>query len=347
MNELNRMRKLAGMLTEGVMSVPGVGGSESDMQTATTNGVNSADAAFDSSQSMSIDEMFDKLSEELDPSEESLIHKYMAGELSREEFMQEMDRIAATDHSMRQGEMGMQGSDTPQGHRAWDREQDDWAGMDDQEDEYDELDMEIEETAPMDEDGSKEVIQQKLARAQELKDSMVEPDEVSNMIANELEQEGYSPDDIEDILNAIADEMTDVESDFGDGICSACQGTGEGRYEGSSCHSCGGSGEDRGEGDPDDFNEPNEYEYDPADDIYEEEVAVDESYDLNNGYDDINYMKAGDFFPDGADSPVTSHTGPSGARMGDNPEQKKMEITEAHKELVYNYRKFLKESVKK
>lgn len=69
--------------------------------------------------------------------------------------------------------------------------------------------------------------------------------------------------------------------------------------------------------------------------------------DLSNGYNDVEYANGQDYFPDGADSPVTTGTGPSGARQGDNPEQKKMEIAEAHKELVYNYRKFLKESATK
>ena len=77
---------------------------------------------------------------------------------------------------------------------------------------------------------------------------------------------------------------------------------------------------------------------------YSAQGAVEE--DLNNGYDDINVASGNDFFPDGADSPVVKATGPSGARQGDNPEQKKMQIAEVHKELVYSYRSFLKESKK-
>lgn len=50
--------------------------------------------------------------------------------------------------------------------------------------------------------------------------------------------------------------------------------------------------------------------------------------DLNNGYDDIEYSSGCDYFPDGATSPVISKVGPSGARHGDNPEQKKMAISE-------------------
>lgn len=446
MNELDRMRKLAGILTEGVMAVPGVG-----------------------QESNEIDEMFDKLSEELDPSEESLIHRYMAGELSREEFMQEMDSIAATDHSMRQGEMGMQGDDTPQGNRAWGREQNDWAGIDDQEDELD--DVEMGEAAPMDEKappgmedmvmklkkqypGHEEkafatawsiynkkhgkteenvgmdeesvsagpddaTVQQAVARIKQMMDSFVSPMEAIDTLIDELTNEGHDDDTIAQIIDSVEKAISnddDSDSDEG-GICPACNGSGEGRYDGSSCSSCGGSGEQRGEGDPDDFNEPDEY--DDGNSFYgglEEEVPmqsklddaldaliqsmqtgaqdaeseaqwvakthnvdpralahayaqykaeelgrsgmmeeveeedkeeVEEAFDLNNGYDDIQFMAPGDFFPDGADGPVTGSTGPSGARMGDNDEQKKTAVAETHKELVYNYRKFLKESAKK
>jgi hypothetical protein len=69
--------------------------------------------------------------------------------------------------------------------------------------------------------------------------------------------------------------------------------------------------------------------------------------DLNNGYDSVETATGSDFFPNGADSPVVKATGPSGARQGDNPEQKKMQVAEVHKELVYGYRNFLKESAKK
>ena len=335
MNELDRMKKLAGILTESVMAVPGVG-----------------------QESNEIDEMFDKLSEELDPSEESLIHRYMAGEIDREEFMQQMDSFAATDHSMRQGEMGMQGDDTPQGNRAWDREQADWAGMDEPDDEYDDVEMDeaapVEEKAPpgmedmvmklkkqypgheekafatawsiynkkngkteesgveMEEAGDdlSTVIQQKGERAQELMSGMVEADQAVDIICDELTQEGYGPDEITSIIDGIAEQM--------------------GKPVG---YDAGTSGDI-------DLNAPEE--------MFEEaDEQVDEAFDLNNGYDDIQFMKAGDFFPDGADSPVTASTGAAGAKQGDNPEQKKMAVAETHKELVYNYRKFLKESSKR
>lgn len=110
-------------------------------------------------------------------------------------------------------------------------------------------------------------------------------------------------------------------------------------------------GENLGSGGMDEFelnntNDPLDVD-DPAPMEEVDAFASDDVYeDLNNGYDDIKFMNPGDFFPDGADSPVAGNVGPSGARQGDNPEQKKMQVAETHKELVYNYRKFLKESSK-
>jgi hypothetical protein len=76
------------------------------------------------------------------------------------------------------------------------------------------------------------------------------------------------------------------------------------------------------------------------------EEAVAEDFDLNNGYDDINNADPQSYFPTGADSPVTVAIG-GNAKSGDNPEQKRVavakESADIHKELVYNYRNFLKE----
>ena len=44
--------------------------------------------------------------------------------------------------------------------------------------------------------------------------------------------------------------------------CAACNGSGEGMYDGSSCRICGGSGVEPYEKDPDDFDEPDTYEGD-------------------------------------------------------------------------------------
>jgi hypothetical protein len=66
--------------------------------------------------------------------------------------------------------------------------------------------------------------------------------------------------------------------------------------------------------------------------------------DIQNGYNDIKELDVNDYFPNGADGPVVKAVGPSGARHGDNPEQKKMQVAETHTELVYAYRKYLNES---
>jgi len=77
---------------------------------------------------------------------------------------------------------------------------------------------------------------------------------------------------------------------------------------------------------------------------------TDEAYDFNNGYYDRHQADEEgtypDFaFPSGADSPVLGSTGAAGAHQGDNPEQKKMAVTEdIFKEMVYKYRSHLKES---
>jgi hypothetical protein len=76
----------------------------------------------------------------------------------------------------------------------------------------------------------------------------------------------------------------------------------------------------------------------------QEDMPFEES--LQNGYDDRHHATGSDYFPSGADSPVVAATGPSGARHGDNPEQKKMQVAETHKELVYAYRNYLNESAK-
>ena len=74
------------------------------------------------------------------------------------------------------------------------------------------------------------------------------------------------------------------------------------------------------------------------------EMGMEEAFDINNGYDDKKVLDGQDYFPTGADGSVVKKTGPSGAKQGDNPEQKKMEVAETHKELVYSYRSFLKEA---
>ena len=351
MNDLIRMKKLAGILTEGVMAVPSIGGSESDMQTAGTIGRNADYAAANAASSnlteeadydevlSAIDALFGN---EVDDIWESDIMGTLAQELMAENpTEEELHQIIATG-SLPQRLQHIQfsaGDDFQFGS-----EMDEGMGMP--------------STQMVDEGVYTEIIQQKIQRAQELKDSMVDPEEVANIISDELEQDGWISTDIDKILNAIADELGGEADSDEDDTCRTCDGTGIGQHgdpDTSRCSSCGGSGVARGEYDNDDY-EPDEYEPDddymgPLEESEEEtddgKEEVEEAFDLNNGYDDITFMKPGDFFPDGADSPVTRDVGPSGAKQGDNPEQKKMAVAEAHKELVYNYRKFLKESVKK
>lgn len=80
---------------------------------------------------------------EVDPeSVQALTAKLSSGEITYEDFKRELESLEHTDYSMRQGEMGMIDGDTPAGHRAWDRDQDDWTDMDDEFIEYDELEEE-------------------------------------------------------------------------------------------------------------------------------------------------------------------------------------------------------------
>lgn len=81
--------------------------------------------------------------------------------------------------------------------------------------------------------------------------------------------------------------------------------------------------------------------YSPVDEDYS---GVAEDFNLNNGYEDIYDASGNDYFPTGADSPVINSAGPSGSRQGDNDEQKKMQVAEVHKELVYGYRNYLNEN---
>ena len=320
MSDLNRIRKLAGILTEGVMAVPGVGNSESDMQTAGTAARGSDYAAFDAAQP-GIDEMFDNVEEKAPPGMEDVVMDL------KKEYPGEPEKAFATAWSIYNKKHGKTEEAPP--------------GME-------------QECSMMEGGADDETVQQVVARLTDMSGSFMSHEEAVDALTQELQQAGHSDEDIAEILNAAEAAINgDGDDEEDDGYCTACNGSGEGQYDGSRCSSCGGRGVIHSH-DPDDFDEPDPDDYDPADDIYEEteeesvdEEQVDEAFDLNNGYDDIQFMAPGDFFPDGADGPVTSTAGPSGARMGDNDEQKKMAVAETHKELVYNYRKFLKESTKK
>ena len=79
------------------------------------------------------------VSEEVDADDVvELSQQLQRGEISYDEFLEKLERLEYTDHSMRQGEMGMHGDDTMAGHRSWDRDSAEWDRYDrEEEDEYD------------------------------------------------------------------------------------------------------------------------------------------------------------------------------------------------------------------
>lgn len=69
--------------------------------------------------------------------------------------------------------------------------------------------------------------------------------------------------------------------------------------------------------------------------------------EYTNMLDDEHYVDGEEYFPDGAHHAVTDEVGPSSAKHGDNSMQKRMAVSEAKdikRDLVYKYRKFLKEN---
>jgi hypothetical protein len=168
---------------------------------------------------------------------------------------------------------------------------------------------------------SEVLFHQSMDRLSQLSDSFVPEDKALEIVAKELEQQGVSSPEISTIMAAIEDELwPDTGSEEYDSMIDEPDNM---SADGDALASAGhGSDEDYG---GDDF---------PMEDI-------------QNGYNDVNDASGNDYFPNGADSPVVSDTGPSGARQGDNPEQKKMQVDEVHTELVYGYRNYLRESSKK
>ena len=387
MKDLDRIRKLAGILTESVTAVPGLGvkEDEADMQTAATAADDSADAAANaaapqlSEGSSTIELTIDNpnFDIEADDSPEeidvvvkyNLSGKYVPARINYDEY----------DHPEEHPDLDIEAVFDQNGNnisklispetmeyifdKVWDsvnnqepdygpeyERDDDFyesapPGMEDmvlklkkqypgQEEKafatawsiYNKKHGKTEESSEMDYEENDEQTTSAMERFSDLINSWVDYNEAISVIVRELDQAGVDADKIDEIVDAINAEYGDAESASdmddingldadADALASAGHGTDE------------------------DYGN-----YGNEDDVYEE---VTEDYDLNNGYDDIKFIKAGDFFPDGADSPVTNKTGTSGARQGDNPEQKKVAVAETHKELVYNYRKFLKESAKK
>lgn len=66
---------------------------------------------------------------------EMLTLKLKSGQIGYDEFREKLDSLEQTDYSMRQGEMGLQGDDTPAGNRAWAQDASDYDDFSSQ-DEY-------------------------------------------------------------------------------------------------------------------------------------------------------------------------------------------------------------------
>lgn len=304
MSDLDRMKRLAGILTEGIMAVPPVGGNESDMQTAGAAARGANASSFDAAQP------------QVDEAKFSSVSCSQCGRM------------------FGPGNSGYSHCEDHVGQGPIDEE----------------------------ENMSSANFETLKARFSDLMSSFVEPQEAFDIIGREMDEMGIDADEYDSIMNSLEQEFFPDSEDTGaddmsadaDALTSAGWGSDE-DY---------GSAEDMFEGNPPidkrtmgklnkqvndkkwaNHKADDEKNAKDAADAKKQPTPVEE--DLNNGYADLKFMDANDFFPDGADSPVTSRAGPSGARHGDNPEQKKMEVAEAHKELVYNYRKFIKESARK
>ena len=163
------------------------------------------------------------------------------------------------------------------------------------------------------------IYDQQYSRFSDLMNSYVEPQEAFDVLSREMAEQGIEGEEHDAIMQRL-------ESDFfpDDSAFDMINGPDDFSDDAEALASAGhGSDED----------------YGGAGDM-----EFEEAFDLKNGYDDINDASGNDYFPNGADSPVVSKVGPSGARQGDNPEQKKMQVAEVHKELVYGYRNYLKET---
>ncbi len=158
------------------------------------------------------------------------------------------------------------------------------------------------------------IYNQQCERMKGLLASYVDPQEAFDVISREMDEMGLEADEQDAIMVGLENEFFPDHSEMGQ--------MDDASADADALASAGhGSDEDYGD------------------------FPMDEN--LQNGYHDVNFASGRDYFPDGADSPVVDAVGPSGARQGDNDEQKKMQVAETHKELVYSYRNFLKESARK
>ena len=171
----------------------------------------------------------------------------------------------------------------------------------------------------MEESVSDLIYDQQYSRFSDLMNSYVEPQEAFDVLSREMAEQGIEGEEHDAIMQRL-------ESDFfpDDSAFDMMNGPDDFSDDAEALASAGhGSDEDYGSA---------------------SDMEFEEAFDMQNGYNDVDNANGNDFFPNGADSPVVRAVGPSGARQGDNPEQKRMQVAEVHKELVYGYRNFLKES---
>ena len=292
-----------------------------------------------------------------------LARLYDMGEISFEEFRSKLDDLEYTSNSQQQGEMGWQGNDTPAGNRAFDQEQGDWNQLDEPFDDEPELAEKSTSQkqarfmaacahgADYDSCPSDDISQEfnradtetkQLSKAMKNRESVgmeeahvdsckqSNGDPARNACAmEETEPTEYYDQVVEDALAKFENMVMNYYVDPDVAYEKILEGLSEYGPEIVS-----------------QFNSAlNEIGDQARDESEQENFQVDE--DINNGYYDRHFARGVDYFPSGADSSVVDRTGAAGARHGDNPEQKKMAVVETHKELVYKYRAFLKESASK
>lgn len=369
MSDLERMKKLAGILNEGIAAVPCIG--RADLKEEYDHVGFIKQAIGDTHPvSMPYDELLRKVGKETgysnNPEFPAMFKKahdsfYGLDIDFHDEDDVENDEDDYTDYTMRQGEMG-----NPDKLREGDTDM---------------LKKDI-----------KDIVDATYVPGSTFSDEEVF--EIMDMLDKKY---GGTSDYVEDDIRQAMDEMGLMASEDeveDDGYCTSCAGTGEGQYDGTKCRSCGGKGFNRGVSD-DDFDEPDPvyrddfYEagksenrdlwdkinskgvvpgidrekytdlsyqglegpfrhksgkvvyYDPKEgkyydrdtDMYLDDFGMNEEYDLNNGYEEVE-IDPSDYFPDGADGPVVRKVGPSGARQGDNPEQKRMAVSEEQDEIT-------------
>lgn len=414
MNDLHRMKKLAGILTEGVMAVPGIG-SESNMQMTGNVGRGQTDASFDAAQPQVDEARFNDVScsqcgQSFGPGDNGFSHcidhagKHPIEEKAppgMEDMVMKLKKEYPDDHSKAFA-------------TAWSI--------------YDKKHGKTEESIMNEESYDiDEYVNDANHLVTLLKGSFVEPEKIVEIITNEFKERGCTDEEIANIMDAVSSSMeeqpTDMAQDNRAPIDSMAPepemqddefgpleevSMEEGlpqpllprdaeqlrkkveqakwkRHQEDDARQQGQTPAEMAEGMGGELtdqmvqdayekrhaafanNHPDKYSiadyakrlanefaqqeskkrngrgFDP---ITGNTLSMEEAYDMNNGYGDTHSVHPANYFPDGADSPVVCKTGASGARQGDNPEQKKMAVAETHKELVYNYRNYLKESIK-